>query len=257
MTCRKIVKQLPAYLANELPDRARSRIEAHLKHCTLCTAELGALKRTDQLLGTLPEIEPRRDLVGLVMQHIERERDTVPAFKRFLLSLRARQAQLRYAAANVLLVVLLAFTIIHFEGSRRAAQVAESRSSLTNPGGDARVATTLSETRKPAWRFLRPDEFRAFLARNRPVPVYRLTNEQIEALNREFAKARSTGDNNLETPGWDPGAEGIVPVDAPFILRPGPNGELLIERQSGSPEPASDEAAEQPAKAPGDEAAGE
>lgn len=84
----------------------------------LCTAELRALKRTDQLLDTLGEVEPRRDLVGLVMRRIEREQETLPVFKRFLISLRERRPQVLYAAANVLAVFLLAFGLYQYQQNR-------------------------------------------------------------------------------------------------------------------------------------------
>ena len=233
----------------------------HLKHCALCTAELGALKRTDQLLATLPSIEPRRDLVGLVMQHIERERDTTPAFKRFLTSLRARQAQLRYAAANVLLVVVLALTIIRLENRRRAYQPAESRADVTSPSRDEPTGNLATDTGKGTRRWFVVFDPRRYLAEKRPTPTYSLTDEWIEALNEEFAKARNTGNDSLEAPGRNVGTDDVVPVDAPVILRAGPRGELLIENQAASTGPTTGDAAEtsagEAADQPGDKAPGE
>jgi hypothetical protein len=199
MRCRKVAKELPAYLANEVSERARSRIEAHLKHCALCAAEVRALEQTDRLLDTCGEVEPRRDLVGVVMQRIEHEQETIPAFKRFLISLNERRPKLQYAAANILLIVALGFMVYNYH-VRRRARVQEPRSAES------------SDYRIP------------------------LTGQDVEKLNLEIEQARAAeaGADELGDPERYPE---VMPVDAPVILRPGPDGTLLIE-------PASDQAEE-------------
>jgi len=235
MKCRKVAKELPAYIANELSERARSRIEKHLKHCVPCRAELGALKRTDQLLDTLADVEPRRDLVGLVMRQIEREQETIPAFKRFLLILRERRPQLQYAAVNVLLVVLLAFGIYHYQGWR-ARQAQRHQAALLGGSGTPTV-TGVNGVSRPGTLWM-PKRFLLFrwkpatpaIAQEDDIRIP-LSETGIEQLNSELELAKmgqaasESGDHGLSPPSSE-----VTPVSAPFVfLRPGPGGTLIIE----------------------------
>lgn len=194
MKCRTVAKELPAYLANELSDRARARVERHLKHCAMCTAELRALERTDQLLGTLDHVEPRRDMVAHVMRHIEREQETVPAFKRFLTSLRERQPQLQHAAAYILLAGALVLMAYNYQ-ARRQPPATHTASGLTGPDGKtAEVASPDTEGApkdKPfvTIRVPRRIQFPS-MGRRDPRPVV-LTEDQIAEINREFERARA------------------------------------------------------------------
>lgn len=43
MKCQKIKKQLVLFVGDDLPERKRSSVESHLKHCPTCTAELEEL----------------------------------------------------------------------------------------------------------------------------------------------------------------------------------------------------------------------
>jgi hypothetical protein len=191
MKCRKVAQELPAYLANELSERARSRVERHLKHCAVCTDELRALERTDQLLGTLGEIEPRRDLVGLVMQRIEREQESIPAFKRFLIALNERRPRLQYAAANILLVLALGIMVYNYQARHRA----------------------------------KPTDDRSANDAGYQIPM---TERDVEKLNRDMERARA-GEPPLDEGFYPERLTEALPVDATIILRPGPDGTLVIE----------------------------
>ena len=215
MKCRTVAKELPAYLVNELSERARSRVETHLKHCPLCTAELRALERTDQLLGTLDETEPRRDLVGHVIRHIEREQETVPAFKRFLTSLRERQPQLQHAAAYILLTAALVLMAYNYQARRRPAAT-HTASGLTGPGSST---AEVSSPDMDGARLVRPFVvIRRWVAQ--PIQSvstsqaeprafsHPLTDEWVAEINRGFERART--DTTDEPGNWLPGAEGGI-----------------------------------------------
>ena len=212
MKCRKVAQELPAYLANELPEGTRDRVERHLKHCVPCRSELRALKRTDQLLDTLGEIEPRRDLVGLVMRRIEREQETLPVFKRFLISVRERRSQVVYAAANVLAVLLLAFGLYQYQVRRAARNEARF---IRGPGAPRRpVPAEVATVERPAVR------------EPRVVP---LNDGLVNKLNRDMAAAREALGKHRALDG----------TDSPLILSPGDDGSLVIEVGSrGATEPA-------------------
>lgn len=178
-----------------------------------CTAELRALKRTDQLLDTLGEIEPRRDLVGLVMRRIEREQETLPVFKRFLLSVRERRSQVVYAAANVLAVLLLAFGLYQYQ-VRRAARK------------EARFFRAPDATRGPVPAEVARIERRAA----REPQVVPLNEGLVNKLNRDLAAAREALGKRRRV---------LDGTDSPLILSPGADGSLVIEVGSrGATEPA-------------------
>jgi hypothetical protein len=202
MKCRKVARELPAYLANELPEQTRTRVERHLKHCALCSDEARALERTDQLLGTLGEVEPRRDLVGLVMQHIEREQESIPAFKRLLIALNERRPRLQYVAANILLVIALGIMVYNYRVRHRSEAPRGS-------GDDLKYQIPLTE-------------------------------RDVEALNHDMQRARAgePGSDEVFNPERLPE---VLPVDETIILRPGPDGTLVIEPGSAAAKQPSGE----------------
>jgi hypothetical protein len=57
MDCPGVCKRLSAYLDNELPAKERMQVEAHLRTCVACRAELAALRGIDARLQLLP-VEP-------------------------------------------------------------------------------------------------------------------------------------------------------------------------------------------------------
>jgi anti-sigma factor RsiW len=57
--CEQLRNRLAEYALGGLKGRARSRLEAHLRQCAACRAELAALERTGALLdGCLPLAAP-------------------------------------------------------------------------------------------------------------------------------------------------------------------------------------------------------
>ena len=189
------------------------------------------------------------------MQHIERERDTTPAFKRFLISLRERQAQLRYAVVNVLLVVVLALTIVRLESNRRAQLAAKTGSNVAGTPGGFKTVIRPAGLGESEWEQPTPGNPDVPAEAMRFEPTYPL-KDVIDGLNEEFREARAREYSEGIAAGWSGTGDGIVPVDAPVILRPGPDGSLMIERQS-EPAGQADTAPERPTEQPGDEKAGE
>jgi anti-sigma factor RsiW len=201
MTCRKVIRKLSAYLANELPGWARSRVEKHLRHCVLCTGELRALKRTDQLLDTLGEVEPRRDLVGLVMRRIEREQEAIPAFKRFLISLGERRPQLVRSAAYVVALLMLAFGLHQYYQARSPAANDGVRPMASVPGPTVSTRPELTRAFAPVAQLGK--RLVLVLSQRQPAReaapegeefTFRLDRNGVESLNRELENARDNAD---------------------------------------------------------------
>ena len=254
MKCRKVAQELPAYLANELGGDKHGRVERHLKHCPLCASELRALEKTGQLLDTLGDIEPRRDLVGLVMSRIERERDAEPALSNLIMSLRSRWAnigwaQVRYAATNVLILLLLAFGLHRYSQVRRppAETTPNVAISTVHPDG-----TRPAETARPNW-FNRVITFRPRLIRVTHVPPtsvappkdgdFRipLNESDFERLDRDLKDAESGGGprdpadipETWRLPELRRNNSPTRPVEVELLL--GPNGTLIIAPGSQRP----------------------
>jgi anti-sigma factor RsiW len=58
MRCRKIQKNLSAYMAGELAQRETERVREHLSACPGCVRELAELKQLHKRLERLEEISP-------------------------------------------------------------------------------------------------------------------------------------------------------------------------------------------------------
>lgn len=78
-----VTDDLSAYLANELDQNERSRVELHLRDCESCRKELEKHKRLDEVLGSSQPISPGPEIIRGVMQRVQHEQKTI-AFKRLL-----------------------------------------------------------------------------------------------------------------------------------------------------------------------------
>jgi hypothetical protein len=61
MKCRKLKRELSAYLDNELPNKEKQLIYEHLQKCEICQNELTSLLQQDKFLKQLQSIEPSID----------------------------------------------------------------------------------------------------------------------------------------------------------------------------------------------------
>jgi hypothetical protein len=78
-----VTDDLSAYLANELDQNERSRVELHLRDCESCRKELEKHKRLNEVLGGSQPISPGPEIIRGVMQQIQHEQK-VTAFKRLI-----------------------------------------------------------------------------------------------------------------------------------------------------------------------------
>ena len=61
LMCREFVELVTDYLEGVLPARERDRFEAHLSECDGCERYLESMRRTVEVLRTLPEPPPDPD----------------------------------------------------------------------------------------------------------------------------------------------------------------------------------------------------
>jgi len=63
MTCRELVELVTDFLEGRLPERDRTRFEAHLAECPHCVDYLGQMRQTVEALGRLATeaIDPTRE----------------------------------------------------------------------------------------------------------------------------------------------------------------------------------------------------
>ncbi len=73
MTHLAASQRLSAYLDGELTPVEHRSVDAHLRTCLACRAELARLERVKTLLGALPEVEPPAGLFADVLRLKRRE----------------------------------------------------------------------------------------------------------------------------------------------------------------------------------------
>ncbi|MFH1423322.1 MAG: zf-HC2 domain-containing protein, partial [Planctomycetota bacterium] len=101
MNCKEIKNKLSEYLDKELEPEEYSEVSSHIKQCKTCASELETLKRTVELVSSLPRVSAPPELAG-ILQHKVRARK--PALMTKILSLAS-------AAAVVLIAVLFIVNI--------------------------------------------------------------------------------------------------------------------------------------------------
>jgi anti-sigma factor RsiW len=69
MNCPNLRHHLSAYLDDETPPELCREVEAHLRVCAACQAELAGLRRLDRALATLPAPDPP-DLAPRVLARV-------------------------------------------------------------------------------------------------------------------------------------------------------------------------------------------
>jgi predicted anti-sigma-YlaC factor YlaD len=73
MTCREIEDRLPAYLEDFLSSEEKESIEGHLTICSRCRQAVADLKKADELVRNLGEVEPPAFLEQRIMSRIREE----------------------------------------------------------------------------------------------------------------------------------------------------------------------------------------
>jgi len=94
----RVSEMLSAYLDDELTPKERERVEAHLKECPACVAELRSLQQTVALLRELPPLRVPRSFTIRPQTLAERPRSALRAY-------------LRLRAATALVAALLALVL--------------------------------------------------------------------------------------------------------------------------------------------------
>ena len=73
MTCKEIEDRLPAYLEDLLSPEEKESIEGHLAVCSRCRRAVADLKKADELVRNLGEVEPPPFLEQRIMSRIREE----------------------------------------------------------------------------------------------------------------------------------------------------------------------------------------
>jgi hypothetical protein len=68
-----VTEDLSAYLANELDQNERSRVELHLRDCEACRKELDKHTRLNEVLANSTPISPSNEILRGVMQQVQRD----------------------------------------------------------------------------------------------------------------------------------------------------------------------------------------
>lgn len=73
MTCQEVREQLSAYLDEELEPAGRAEVRRHVEGCPVCRAELESLKRTIQMVGSLPRVAAPESIFEELRDQLARE----------------------------------------------------------------------------------------------------------------------------------------------------------------------------------------
>ncbi len=115
MKCTQIKKLLSPYLENELSQKKKAEVEAHLEICPSCTSELDHLKKVSLLLSSLPELEIRPELQARLYS-LPAQLALQPRRRIRLLEFFLKPSAQPVIAAACILLVFISFFIFHPDG---------------------------------------------------------------------------------------------------------------------------------------------
>ncbi|ARA92918.1 hypothetical protein AWN76_006910 [Rhodothermaceae bacterium RA] len=79
LSCEDVNRFIVAYLDDALPDRLRTRFEAHLAHCANCSAYLAQYRQTIALVREAEQLPPPpAELADLTLAFLHRHLDAPP-----------------------------------------------------------------------------------------------------------------------------------------------------------------------------------
>ncbi len=115
MKCAQINKLLPVYLENELSWQEKMEVEAHLKTCARCAADLDNFKKISLLLSSMPQLEINPSLQARLYS-IPTQIKLQPSRKLGLLDFFLKPSAQPALAAAVILLLFLSFFTLHPDG---------------------------------------------------------------------------------------------------------------------------------------------
>jgi hypothetical protein len=128
MTCKEIDNLLPAYNEDLLPPEEKEGVEAHLAACERCRRSLADLKRSQELLRGLGEVEPPPFFEERIMSRIRQEAGEKRGFLRKLFY--PLHIKIPIQALATVVVAVLAFHLYQ-QGGPETKQVAPPPVPLT------------------------------------------------------------------------------------------------------------------------------
>lgn len=131
MTCNEIENQFPAYMEDLLSPEERKSIEGHLASCSRCSRALAELKKMDELLQGLGEVEPPPFFEQRIMSRIREEAGQKKGiFQRLFYPL---YIKIPVQVLATFLIVVLAFHVYQ-KGEPEMKQVVPFPTPLTENG---------------------------------------------------------------------------------------------------------------------------
>jgi hypothetical protein len=131
MTCNEIENRLPAFLENLLSPEERKSITGHLASCPRCSRSLAELKKADELLHGLGEVEPPPFFEQRIMSRVREEAGQKQGILRKLFY--PLHIKIPVQALATLVVALLAFHVYQ-QGDPEMKRMAPLPAPLTEQG---------------------------------------------------------------------------------------------------------------------------
>ena len=139
MTCNEIENRLPAYLEDLLSPEEKKNIEGHMAACPRCSRAFADLKRADELVRGLGEVEPPPFFEQRIMARVREEAGRKPGILRRLFY--PLHIKVPIQALATILIAVLGF-YVYQQGDPEMKQIAPLPMPRTEIGGGQGTAAS-------------------------------------------------------------------------------------------------------------------
>ena len=147
MTCNEIENRLPAYLENLLSPEEKKNIEGHLASCPSCSRTSEALKKAEEIVQNLTEVEPPPFFEQRIMSRVREEVAQKQGILRKLFY--PLYIKVPIQAFATILVAVIAFSVYR-TGEPELKHLAPPAITLTEPAKDQATSESRKAPAAPA-----------------------------------------------------------------------------------------------------------
>lgn len=159
MECKHIQERLPAYREENVDLEEKKAIEQHLSSCQLCSRAFHDLKKTDEIIKRLPEVEPPAWMTQKIMARVRAEEEKNKGLlQRLFYPLRIKIPIEVFATVLIAVAVVYVFKAVEPQmrpvGPSSAPEQGEAKKESAEPspgvGTDVRAPASKLNVQRPA-----------------------------------------------------------------------------------------------------------